>query len=95
MIQIKPKYSKISRVIVVPDGYIILESYGAEVNLKPYLYKIDLAGQLVWEQRHPVPEYHQFSNLFLVENNVFVYDGTGEARLNPQTGELTDWLMTK
>ena len=95
MIHIKPKYSEIADIIVISDGYIILESYGPQINLKPYLYKLDLAGQLVWEQGHPDPKNHQFSNLFLVENNVFVYDGTGEARLNPQTGELTDWVMTK
>jgi hypothetical protein len=95
MIQIKPKYSRISRVIVVPDGYIILESYGAEVNLKPYLYKIDLAGQLVWEQCHRVPKYHQYCDLELRGDQIIAHDGTGEARLNPQTGELTDWLMTK
>ena len=95
MMQIKPKYSKISSLIVVADGYIILESPGPQIQMQPYLYKLDLTGHLVWEQRHPAPVNARFINLYLLDNNIVVFDGTGEARLNPQTGELTDWLMTK
>ena len=95
MIHIKPKYSEIADIIVISDGYIILESYGPQINLKPYLYKLDLAGQLVWEQGHPDPKNHQFCDLELRGDQIIAHDGTGEARLNPQTGELTDWLMTK
>lgn len=95
MIEIKPKYSEISNIIVVDDGYIILESSGPQIKLEPYLYKLDLSGKLVWEQRHRAPEHAQFLNLFVRDNGIYVFDGTGEARVNPQTGELTDWLMTK
>ena len=53
------------------------------------------AGQLVWEQGHLVNKCHSFLDLELRNGEIFAYEGTGEARFNPQTGELTDWLMTK
>lgn len=95
MINLRPKYSSISGIIVCSDGFIVLESYGPKVNDKCYLYKISLSGNLIWEVQHPTHKYAQFCNLEIRNNKLIVHDGSGEANLNPDTGELTKWVLTK
>lgn len=95
MMRIKARYSSISNIIVTSNGFIILETYGPKVNDKPLLYKIDLKGNLVWETKHPVPSASQFCNLILKDKKVIVHDGSGETDVNPDTGELTNWILTR
>jgi len=95
MIHIKPKYSSIGNLIATSDGFIVLEHYGPGINEKPYLYKLDLNGNLVWEICHPNPKNAQFNNLEIRDQKIIAFEGSGEAELNPKTGELSNWVMTR
>jgi len=95
MIRLKARFSSISNVIVLSDGFIILENYEPKIKACPYFYKLDLRGNVLWEHSHPQPESGQYVNLELRNEEIVLHEGSGEGHVNPITGELSNWVMTR
>ncbi len=91
---LKPRYGSIFRILIVSDGFIVVEHNSKFTAKKPNLYKLDLELNPVWEAEMQ-EGFRAIYNIFIRDNILMVHDGTGEAKLNPDTGECTDWLFTK
>lgn len=94
MMHFVAKYSNIAGVAVVADGFIVLENYKSSVGDVPYLYKLNLKGEIVWERQQSDSAF-SFLNLYIRDGKILVNNGTGEAELNPDTGALTNWVLTR
>lgn len=98
MMRLKPRHCYDFAVIVVlPDGYICLESYIPEKKDCCLLYKLDLQGKLIWEawDQKNLIDYENFINLAIHEEKLLVYDGSGHADVNTVNGELTNWFLER
>ncbi len=84
----------IKLVICLSDGYIVLEGYAQYIHGTSNLYKLDHDLNLVWEAKI-ANGYNAISNVFLDGHILKVYDGSGEAQLDPNSGQISGWIFTK
>lgn len=88
---IKPRFGKVSRAVGVENGIFVLEDVFEPDPKVSNLYKVDyLSGKIIWEC--PVV-MEPFTELWIDNNGILkVQTWSGEADLNPVTGELTNWV---
>ncbi len=55
---LKPRFTKIEKVIAVKDGNVILEDHNRYPLGKSNLYLASENGDLVWEAERPAPDAH-------------------------------------
>ena len=56
----KPTEADLAQAVLpVPDGYLVVGSSGYP-NLDPWLFKVNLEGQLLWEKMLPVGPYNDY-----------------------------------
>ncbi len=92
---LQPKHSMIEKMIDTGDGFIILEDDWDPKKGKSNLYKVDKNFEIIWEADRD-PNLSAFYNITIRnDDKLIIYDGCGEAELNPDTGELTNWILTK
>ena len=91
---LKPVHTNIISIADVGNGWIVLESRFNHPDFTSNLYKVDRDFNLVWtaQDRGGKAKYET-----LVEESGFlkVYDNFGRATLNSETGETTDWEVTR
>ncbi len=90
---LKPKNGKFYKVLPLEDGLIVLQSIC--MDGESTLYKLDYNFKIIWQTK-PRPDYLRFLDFYYDKNGILkTWDGSGTATLNPDTGELTDILLTK
>ncbi len=87
MKSLKFRYAPIELVVQVSDGFIFLEQKGDDA----IYYKLDLDFNSVWEKKIK----RLIFNLFYIGSDIKIPDGSGEADLNPDNGEINNWILTK
>ena len=87
---LQPKYGTIYRLLILSGGdYVVLES----LKGGSMLYRLDQDLKVVWESDFKT---RMLCNMYVAPGDeVRIYDGYGEGRLNLLTGEVTDWVVTR
>jgi hypothetical protein len=95
MIILKPRKTYFLSVIDCGNGYICLEESSLNNNdTRSNLYKLDRNGVQVWEAEFRSP-WMMYCDLTFEGPVLKAHNGAGKATLNPNTGELTNWVLTK
>lgn len=56
--EIKPRHTKVEKVIQVKSGYVILESYSGYPLDQSNLYLVAENGETTWYAERPAPDAH-------------------------------------
>ena len=88
MNHLKYRYAPIEFIVQAKDGLILLEEKGVDDGL---CYKINSEFKTVWEKKIDFTVYF----LGYQDGRLKIHDGSGEADLDADTGEITNWVLKK